>query len=410
MKNRISFIFLNPLFVILVIMIGIFFIATQGIFGDTIKIGIIADRTGPTVAVQGPIAMGIKTYFKYINEHGGVNGRKLKWIHEDDRYTISKQIAAFKKLMYRDKVFTMFLGGSTGGLLALQPMIKKDKITVLGAPTSDIMVIPPRKYYFTNGTSYEDEIKILFDYVYNKLKIKKPRIGLVRADTEHGKVGSRTANKMAKQRNTKLIEEVIVGPGAMDATSEALRFRVARIDYVLLHTTTGNGTAFVRSAKKVKFFPTYLGTKYAGAEDLVKLTGDASKNFHILNSFSRWYEDVPGVVEMKQIYEKHYPGKDRSGWYVQGWTSGIVIVEALKRTGKNLTSAGLIKGYESFKDVETKGLAGPITYGTGIRKGGDYVKLYKADVKNQRLKAITGWMRPSLPDRNISNSSPQRRR
>ena len=164
---------------------------------------------------------------------------------------------------------------------------------------------------------------------------------------------------------------------------------------MILHTTTGNGTAFIRSAKKLGYFPMYLGTKYAGAEELVRLTGDAARNFHMVNSFSRWYEDVPGVVRLRNITGKYHPKeKVKPGWFVQGWTHSIVMVEALKRTGADPTREGLIKAYESFRDFETDGLTGPISFGPGIRKGGDYVKLYKADVEKKQLVPITDWMRP----------------
>ena len=403
MKKRLSRVLLNHSLLVVLVPLFILFPGKEGkaadisgVSGDIIKIGMIFDKTGPTVAIQGPIADGAKTYFKYVNDQGGINGRKLRWIHEDDRYTISRQVAAFKKLVYRDKVYAMYLGGSTGGGLALQPMIQKEKIPVLGAPSSDILVVPPRRYFFTNGTSYEDEIKILFDYIFDRLKVKNPRIGLIRADTEHGKVGSRTANKQAELRHIKMAGEEVVSPGALDATSQVMNLKMAKVDYVILHTTTGNAAAFIRSAYKLKFHPIYLGTKYAGGEELVKLTGNAAKKFYMVNSFSQWYEDVPGVVKLRQVTGQYYSKeKAKSGWFVQGWTQAVVVIEAIKRVGRDLSQEGLVSAYESFKDFETDGLTGPITFGPGIRKGGDYVRLYKADVERRRLIPITDWMRPS---------------
>ena len=60
-----------------------------------------------------------------------------------------------------------------------------------------------------------------------------------------------------------------------------------------------------------------------------------------------------------------------------------------------MTGEGLIEAFESFRDFETGGLTGPITFGPDIRKGGDYAKLYKSDMKNKRLIAITNWIKAS---------------
>ena len=81
----------------------------RGVTGDTVKIGLIGDMTGPVTAVIVPMANGIKNYFKNINAQGGIHGRKVKVIHEDDRYSIPLTFAAFKKLVYKDKVLAAIL-------------------------------------------------------------------------------------------------------------------------------------------------------------------------------------------------------------------------------------------------------------------------------------------------------------
>ena len=81
----------------------------RGVTGDTVKIGLIGDMTGPVTAVIVPMANGIKNYFKNINAHGGIHGRKVKVIHEDDRYSIPLTFAAFKKLVYKDKILAAIL-------------------------------------------------------------------------------------------------------------------------------------------------------------------------------------------------------------------------------------------------------------------------------------------------------------
>ena len=95
MKKKFFFALLKTLSVLLIFsMVILLTVSTgqtadvPGVSGDTIKIGMIFDKTGPTVTIQGPLADGAKTYFRYVNDQGGINGRKLKWIHEDDRYTI----------------------------------------------------------------------------------------------------------------------------------------------------------------------------------------------------------------------------------------------------------------------------------------------------------------------------------
>ena len=101
----------------------------RGVTDTTIKIGAIMDLTGPVAGdITLPIAEGLRNYMRHVNDMGGIFGRKIKLIVEDDRYSIPAGLAAFKKLLFRDEIFALFGPASTGEARALFGQIEKLKV------------------------------------------------------------------------------------------------------------------------------------------------------------------------------------------------------------------------------------------------------------------------------------------
>ena len=80
-----------------------------GLLSNTIKVGVISDITGPTSQIQTPIHKGIQTYLAHINDTGGIHGRKFKVLIKDGRYSVERDVANFKDLVYRNKIFMLFV-------------------------------------------------------------------------------------------------------------------------------------------------------------------------------------------------------------------------------------------------------------------------------------------------------------
>jgi len=363
---------------------------------DTIKIGVICDITGPTASLQTPAPRAIRLYFRNVNDQGGIQGRRVEVIVEDDRYTIPMHVSAFKKLVYRDNVFMFMEIGSTGAMLALMRHFTKLNIPNLATATSSMFIDPPRHHHFSNGATYEQEIKIIFNWLMNVLKVKDPRIGLVRADTEHGKVGSRSVHEEAKKYGLKLAGEVIVAPGALEASSQVLCLKRENPNYVILHLTLENCAAFLRDARKFNLDATYVGTQYTCMEATVQLAGKAAQNFYATNSFAAWYDDNPGVRAVRKVTLKYNPGTEkeiRLRSYMQGFAESVIVHEGLKRAGKNLTREGLIKAWEGMKDFDMQGLSSNVTFGPDKHQASEYCKFYKADVKKGIFHPVSNWIK-----------------
>ncbi|MDY6968188.1 MAG: ABC transporter substrate-binding protein [Spirochaetota bacterium] len=369
----------------------------KGVTKNTIKIGSIADQTGPVATVLQMVAKGHRNYFTHINNQGGINGRKIKYILEDDHYQIPKTLACFKKLMFKDEVFAFMGGGSTAAILLLKKKVKKLKTPYLSTATGEAVVIPPEKYMFNLGVAYEDEIKVIFNYLINIIKVKNLRLGLVRPDTEHGKVGVRETENQAKLYGINLMADEVLSVGALEASSQVLGLKRRKINYVILHHVTAAGSAFLRGCRKYRYLPKIIGTKWTCTDDIIRLSGKSIENYIGDAPYSSWYDDNPGCNEMRKITLKLYPGTEkpyRAKTYTMGWTDAYIVTEALRRSGKNLTKDGLIKAMESIKNFSTNGLSGPITYGPNDRKATDYCRMYKPDIKRGILVPITDWIRP----------------
>ena len=367
----------------------------RGVTDDTIKVGVIIDLSGPFTAGTVPIKEAISTYSKYVNSIGGIHGRKVRLIVEDDRYAIPPAIAAFKKLVFKDRIFATFGPSQTGASVALFSKIQKNRLVTFCPNFSERLVTPHKRYIFMSGASYADQIKVIFDIIMTKSKKETPRIAIVRFDLEYGKVALAAAEKRAEFYNTKLVRDVILGPGALEATSQVLSLKRAKANYVILHGNPSMAVSILRDAKKLGFKATFIGTLGCNDDVMVRMAGSASKPFIGTHYFSSWHDNAPGVKRMKEITSKHSQGsKPRTQFYTMGWSMVNIFTEGLNRAGRNLTGETFVDALETMRDFDTKGVCGPVTYTSTNHKPNQYSKFFKADVERGRLISLTGWMKP----------------
>ena len=390
--------------VLLVVAISVFLIfdygfskEVKGVTDSEIRIGAIYDQTGPATPVTVPASKAFKNYFQWVNEKGGINGRKIKLIIEDDRYSIPATISAYKKLLLKDQVLAILGPASSAGIFALTSAILKDKMPCVIPPSSDRVVIPPKRYMFASGPTYEDQIQLIFQYIVRDLKKKNPRIAFVYNDTEHGKLGFKAAEKYKDKYGIDIVSIEIVNPGVLDATSQALNIKRRNPDFIVMHLLVDNSIVIMKSAMQMGItgIP-FLGTQYTCTEDTVKVAGKAASNYTGIAIYSSWYDKGSAMKEMRKVTLKYNPGTEkpyRPKAYTQGWGDATILTEGIKRAGKAIDGEALVNALESIKDFDMRGLCGSVTFGPDNHKGSKYVKMYKANVKKGLLTPISDWIK-----------------
>ncbi|MDY7033706.1 MAG: ABC transporter substrate-binding protein [Thermodesulfobacteriota bacterium] len=369
----------------------------RGITDKTIEIGLIADLTGPSAGDIGLLLLnGLTTYTKHINDGGGLFGRKVKFITEDDRYSIPTAIAGFKKLLFKDQIFAFIGPGNAGAAKALCVQIEKQRVPTISYSPDEFMVKPLKRYIFLPLPLYDDQLAVIFDYIVNDLRPKRTEITLVYHDAESGKIALASAKKWAKYFNFQLSTEII-GLGALDATSQVMSIKRRKPTHIVMHHGSPGTAALLRDLKKFSLDIPVYGTLPTCTEDMVKMAGSASKNYFGVHSFGSWHDDTQSVKMMRKITLKYKPEIEKappSNIYTAAWTLATILYEGLMRTGKDPTIEGLITALESIREFDTKGLSGPVNFSATNHKGISYSKIHKADPEEGRLIPITDWRRP----------------
>ena len=369
----------------------------RGVTDNTIKIGLFVDLTGPVASVGVPVAEGARMYFRHINDQGGINGRKVEFLLEDDHYTIPGAIAAFKRLVFKSKILSMLVSGGTGQTTALARHYEKERVPLLTVSLAETMTNPLKRYIFTPSASYDDGVKVLVDYIMKDLKAKNPRIAIVHPDNEFGKAVLRSTEKYLQKYNLKLANKEILAFGAIDATSQALSLKKSKADYIILHEGSAAIIAFLKSAKRFGLKSLILGSFYVSSEDTISIAKGACKGLLVISPYTYWLDDNPGIAQMRQVVEKYEPGaKPKIRNFTQGWLTSLICAEGLRKAGKDLTPDTLVDAYETFRDFSVGGIASPVSYSKDNHKGGSGNKVFKTDVEKERFIAITEFREPAF--------------
>lgn len=372
--------------------------AERGVTDDTIKLGLILVKTGPVATLGLPDGYGMVDYMNYLNEQGGVHGRKIDVIWEDDEFQAPKSVAALQKLIHRDQVLTVITTGGSQQTIANMNAIKEYKLVNVPNALMKEFYEPYNPYIFAMGALYETQYECIVDYIFNDLKEKNPRIGVVYEKKEYGKIGLEATRERAKAYGVDLAAELVLPTGAVDASSQILTLQQQNLDYVVSCSLLPSVITFLKTAEKYSYKPKAIfGFNWATDDMIVKACGPAAENYIGVNFVGGWSDDTPGCKLVREIAAKY--GRDEkslglTSLYIHGIGASYLFGEAFKRAGKNLNADTLKAAFETFRNFDSGGIFPPLTYTNTSHEPPEMVKFFKADVPNKRLRAISGFRGP----------------
>ena len=361
---------------------------------EEIKWGVLIDLSGPTSDWGKNQVKGQLDAMRWINEHGGINGKQLKLIVIDDSYDTAKGVAGYNRLVDSEKVLGLYIQ-STGTTMTLAKKIVADGVATIAASFIGVFQDPAKyPFSFYVSPSYNDMARIALKWVRTTWKdaSRDPKLCYLYPDNTYGRAILETSNQYAKQIGVEIGPDQVINWPTKDATVQLTNMSRYDPDYAYITSTAMNGAVILKNAKALGLKTKFISNIRNFEETLIELSGGAAEGTYGVHPIAPYGAPVPGMKKVVESHEKWHPGDKGTNVYVEGWVNILCVAEALKMADKagNLNPKGITAAFEQFRDFETGGLAPPLTFTETDHRASMAAKIY--EIKGGKMVDVSGWI------------------
>jgi branched-chain amino acid transport system substrate-binding protein len=343
-----------------------------------IKVGSVLSLTGDLAEYGMRCREGIDMAVEEINANGGINGRPLQVVYEDDKGVPTEGVAAFNKLTTLDKVPVVIGAVSSSVTLAIEPIATRQQI-FLFSPVSSSPKIPGKsKYLYTMWPPDTLEARALAEFA--KERLNKSKVAILYVDSEYGLGLMEQFRNRAQELGMQVVATEAYPLNNKDFRLVIPKIKQANPDFIFLagyHKEMAFATKEIREAGMDQQI--FGNTDYE-VDELLKIAGKAAEG--AIYATPRFNPEQGGAIQKQfaaKFKEKHH--KDPSLFQANAYDLVHFIAAAFKANGTN--GDALVKYVPTIRDYE--GASGR----TSFTERGEVVK--DITIKTVRDGRFTEW-------------------
>jgi branched-chain amino acid transport system substrate-binding protein len=365
---------------------------SQGVSKDEILVGSIQDLSGPIAAFGKQVRQGMALRVDEINEQGGVNGRKLKLIVEDDGYDPKKAVLAAQKLVNQDKVFIVVAHTGTAQNNAAMPIqFEKNIINFMPVTAAREMYEPLNRLKYSFAVTYFDQMKTFVPRLVKEKSAKK--VCAIYQDDEFGLEVMRGAEAGLKSINMEFVEKTSYKRGATDFSSQVAKMKGSGCDLVVLGTIIRETIGTIGEARKTGFSPVFLGSSASYTDLIHKLGGKAMDGLYATMGAQNPYLDE--ASQPLRFWATKYKTKfneDPTVFSVYGYQIIDAFAKAAAKAGPNLSTDSFIKAMDTMTIPPDIFGSAEATFTATKRLGSDASRL--SQITDGKWKVVSDYVKP----------------
>jgi branched-chain amino acid transport system substrate-binding protein len=324
---------------------------------DIIKIGAIGPLTGPAATYGQSVKEGASLVEKEVNDKGGINGKKIKFVFEDDQADQNASLNAFNKLVDDEKVSAIFGPVTSGATLAVAPKATQAGIPLI-TPTATEPSITKTGGDFVFRGCYVDSYQgvALGQYAAKDLN-KKTAAVLYNVGSDYSK-GIAEAFKAEYEKNGgTVVEYLTYNKDDKDFNAQLTKIKNSNPDVLLLPDYYNVVGLIAKQARDTGINATLLGGDGWESTELYKIGGEAVKGALYINHYFQGDESKV-VKDFVESYKKEY-NKEPDAFAALAYDSAKILVKAFE----DAKSTDGAKVKEALAKTSLESVTGKISFG-----------------------------------------------
>ena len=368
---------------------------TPGVTGDTILIGSSLPLTGHASYLGKQTLLGAQAYLNAVNEAGGVHGRRIKALALDDGYDPPRCVANTQQLIVEDRVFCLFSYVGTPTTVKIIPLLEEAKVPLVGSFTgADALRSPFRRYIVNIRASYYQETSAAVEHMVLDLGLDKVAI-LYQYDA-YGFDGLRGTEMALRSHGLAPVARGSYIRGTMEVEEGLGRILEASPNAIVMIGTYGPCAKAAKLARARGYKGLFYAVSFVGADEIARILGP-DDDTPLLMSQVVPPPDLPesgalltGVMDYARLLAKYFPEERPNSVGLEGFVNAKVLVEGLRRAGRDLTRERFLDALESINNFSL-GIASPVSFDKHRHQGLE--RVYFTRFQRGRFHMVTDWSR-----------------
>jgi len=337
--------------------------AENGVTEKEIVIGNVLPMSGAAAITGRAAHLGTIVAAAEVNAAGGINGRLIKIVTEDDGYVPARSFQSLKKLL--DEGMFALIGTSGGaGVAAMLPVLEEEKVpTIVTLSPTTAAVEPVKPNVFMLGAAYRSLIFAQLKYI-KETKNPSGKLGIIRQDDDFGNQVELAFERAKTELGVEVAEPIRFKRGQTDFSAEVLKIRSEGVGWLISGGPVVETPAMMKELQKFKLDIPVTTVPTGMLAPVMKLAAATGMNYYSADYVSTLGSD--GTKHFREVAAATLTEAemaDLSRYSVTHYVSSLLMFEAIRACGDTVTRDCVNEKLATNKDVDTKGITPPLTFG-----------------------------------------------